>query len=59
MGSEKGYTLRCTLTFGDIYAQILIWILVIVASLAAGLARAQPGWWVRACQIGAPLKPEA
>ena len=38
MGSEKGYTLRCTLTFGDIYAQILIWIVVIVASLAAGLA---------------------
>ena len=38
MGSEKGYTLRCTLTFGDIYAQILIWILVIMASLAAGLA---------------------
>ena len=38
MVSEKGYTRRCTLTFGDIYAQILIWILVIMASLAAGLA---------------------
>jgi len=33
----KTYHLRCTLTFGDIYAQILIWMLVIFASLAAGL----------------------
>ena len=35
--AAKAYHLRCTLTFGDIYAQILIWILVIFASLAAGL----------------------
>ena len=32
------YRLRCTLTFGDIYGQILIWMLVIIVSLAAGLA---------------------
>lgn len=32
------YNLRCTLTFGDIYAQILIWMAVIFVSLAAGLA---------------------
>ena len=32
------YQLRCTLTFGDIYGQILIWMLVIFASLASGLA---------------------
>ena len=32
------YHLRCTLTFGDIYAQILIWMAVIFVSLAAGLA---------------------
>ncbi len=32
------YALRCTLTFGDIYGQILIWMAVIFASLAAGLA---------------------
>ena len=32
------YRLRCTLTFGDIYGQILIWMLVMVVSLAAGLA---------------------
>jgi hypothetical protein len=32
------YRLRCTLTFGDIYGQILIWMLVIFGSLAAGLA---------------------
>ncbi len=32
------YRLRCTLTFGDIYGQILVWMLVMVVSLAAGLA---------------------
>jgi hypothetical protein len=35
--SLAGYRLRCTLTFGDIYGQILIWMGVIFASLAAGL----------------------
>ena len=35
---SQGFNLRCTLTFGDIYAQILIWMGVIFASLAAGLA---------------------
>ena len=35
---DQRYNLRCTLTFGDIYAQILIWMGVIFASLAAGLA---------------------
>ena len=34
----QSYDLRCTLTFGDIYAQILIWMVVIFVSLAAGLA---------------------
>ncbi|MFM8525564.1 MAG: hypothetical protein ACKOCM_08095 [Cyanobacteriota bacterium] len=38
MDPKTAYTLRCTLTFGDIYGQILIWLLVIFASLAAGLA---------------------
>ena len=32
------YQFRCTLTFGDIYAQIIVWLLVIFVSLAAGLA---------------------
>ena len=35
---QQRYQLRCTLTFGDIYGQILIWMAVIVVSLAAGLA---------------------
>ena len=35
---RQPYQLRCTLTFGDIYAQILIWMAVIFVSLAAGLA---------------------
>lgn len=38
MDSAKGYNLRCTLTFGDIYAQVLIWMVVIFVSLAAGMA---------------------
>lgn len=32
------YRLRCTLSFGDIYGQILIWMVVIFVSLGAGLA---------------------
>lgn len=34
----KGYRVRCTLRFGEIYGQILIWMAVIFVSLAAGLA---------------------
>jgi hypothetical protein len=34
----QSYDVRCTLTFGDIYGQILIWMVVIFVSLAAGLA---------------------
>ena len=33
-----GYRVRCTLQFGEIYGQILIWMAVIFVSLAAGLA---------------------
>ncbi|MBO1348828.1 MAG: hypothetical protein EBE86_016225 [Hormoscilla sp. GUM202] len=32
------YSFRCTLTFGDIYAQIVIWLIVIMISLAAAMA---------------------
>jgi hypothetical protein len=35
---RQSYEFRCTLTFGDIYGQILIWMGVIFVSLAAGLA---------------------
>lgn len=35
---EKGYLVRSTLTYGDIYGQILVWLLVVFLSLAAGLA---------------------
>ncbi len=38
MTSTRGYTFRCTLTYGDIYGQILVWLLVIFLSLASGLA---------------------
>lgn len=38
MSSGTPFTIRCTLTFGDIYGQILAWMAVIFVSLAAGLA---------------------
>jgi hypothetical protein len=38
MDSLKPYRFRCTLTFGDIYGQIIAWIIVIFVSLAAALA---------------------
>ncbi len=34
----KNYRLTCTLTFGDIYGQIIIWLIVIFLSLATALA---------------------
>jgi hypothetical protein len=36
--SQQPYNIRCTLTFGDIYGQVLVWMAVIFVSLAAGLA---------------------
>jgi hypothetical protein len=38
MTTASRYNLRCTLTYGDIYGQILIWLLVVFLSLASGLA---------------------
>ncbi|MEX1317561.1 MAG: hypothetical protein AB1Z22_10610 [Synechococcaceae cyanobacterium] len=38
MNSQKGYLVVCTLSYGDIYGQILIWLLGVFLSLAAGLA---------------------
>ncbi len=32
------YTIKCDLTFGDIYLQILAWMAVIFVSLAGGLS---------------------
>ena len=37
MTKKNGYSLRCNLSFGDIYIQILAWMGVIFVSLAAGL----------------------
>ncbi len=31
------FTVRCNLTFGDIYGQVLAWMAVVFVSLAAGL----------------------
>ena len=38
MNTFTNYKLICDLEFGDIYIQILAWMAVIFASLAAGLA---------------------
>ena len=37
MSAGNKYSLSCTLTFGDIYLQVLAWMAVIFVSLAAGL----------------------
>ncbi len=37
MDSGTKFAVRCNLTFGDIYVQILAWMAVIFVSLAAGL----------------------
>ena len=38
MTSGSPFAVRCTLTFGDIYGQVLAWMAVIFVSLASGLA---------------------
>ena len=41
MNPLQGYKYSCTLTFGDIYAQVVIWLIVIFLSLASALAMYQ------------------
>jgi hypothetical protein len=36
--SNRNYRFVCTLTFGDIYGQIIVWLITIVLSLASALA---------------------
>ena len=38
MDTEKKYRMICTLSFGDIYGQIIVWLGVIFISLASTLA---------------------
>ena len=38
MNNIQKYRFACTLTFGDIYGQIIIWLIVIFISLASTLA---------------------
>ncbi|WP_066384254.1 MULTISPECIES: hypothetical protein [unclassified Anabaena] len=35
---NQNYRFVCTLTFGDIYGQIIVWLITIVVSLASALA---------------------
>ena len=38
MNNIQKYRFVCTLTFGDIYGQIIVWLIVIFLSLASALA---------------------
>jgi hypothetical protein len=38
MSNISRYRLSCTLSFGDIYGQIIVWLIVIFISLAAAMA---------------------
>ncbi|MBE9009015.1 hypothetical protein IQ250_02205 [Pseudanabaenaceae cyanobacterium LEGE 13415] len=38
MNNMQRYRLTCTLSFGDIYGQIIVWLIVIFVSLAAAMA---------------------
>ncbi|MGD1899800.1 MAG: hypothetical protein ACFB16_22990 [Phormidesmis sp.] len=37
MDNAKKYRMNCTLTFGDIYSQIIVWLIVLFVSLASAL----------------------
>ncbi len=37
MNNAKKYQMKCTLTFGDIYSQIIVWLIVLFVSLATAL----------------------
>lgn len=38
MDNLQKYRINCTLTFGDIYGQIIVWLIVIFLSIAGGVA---------------------
>lgn len=38
MSTTSKYRMVCTLSFGDIYGQIIVWLIVIFISLAAAMA---------------------
>lgn len=38
MNELQKYQFKCTLSFGDIYAQVIVWLIVIFISLATSLA---------------------
>ncbi|MEL7070489.1 MAG: hypothetical protein AAFV85_04075 [Cyanobacteria bacterium J06634_6] len=37
MDNARKYRMNCTLTFGDIYSQIIVWLIVLFVSLATAL----------------------
>ncbi|NJM74798.1 MAG: hypothetical protein HC852_02305 [Acaryochloridaceae cyanobacterium RU_4_10] len=40
-GTQQKYRFACTLTFGDIYGQVMVWLIVIFVGLASAVAMYQ------------------
>ncbi len=38
MDNNQNYRFVCTLTFGDVYGQIIVWLITITLSLASAMA---------------------
>ena len=38
MDKAQKYRFVCTLTFGDVYGQVIVWLVILIISLAASLA---------------------
>lgn len=51
MLSPVGYQLRCTLAYGDIYGQIMVWLLLTFLSLATGAAIGAAGHPIAAIAV--------
>jgi hypothetical protein len=51
MLSPVGYQLRCTLAYGDIYGQIMVWLLLTFLSLATGAALGAAGHPIAAVAV--------
>lgn len=43
MPSQPGYQFHCTLSYGDIYGQIMVWLLITFLSLATAAALGAAG----------------
>jgi hypothetical protein len=51
MPSPVGFQLRCSLAYGDIYGQIMVWLLLTFLSLATGAALGAAGHPIAALAV--------